>query len=277
MRYLITLALASTFLAPTLAFADSRIKGTGGVSSISGGGGGGLIPWATLGGLATRDQRSVSGFITRADVDDFTLDVRGLTLNLNNRIELSVARQDFTIKANSAVISQDKYGLKVKVAGDLIFGQMPQITVGLEKSHLRDPATARAVGARDDDGVDFYVSAAKAWIDGPLHRTSMLNFNLRSSKANQFGLLGYGGDDQDRQLLIEASAAMFLTRSIALGVEYRQKPDNLSALIEEDASDVFIAWFPNKHFSVTAAYVRLGDIAGAQNQNGYYLSIQGAL
>ncbi|MGJ8690584.1 MAG: DUF3034 family protein [Gammaproteobacteria bacterium] len=277
MRYLITLALASTFLAPTLSLADSRIKGTGGVSSISGGGGGGLIPWATLGGLATREQRSLSGFITRADVDDFTLDVKGITLNLNNRIELSVARQDFTIKANNAEISQDKYGLKAKVSGDLIFGQMPQITLGLEKSHLRDPATARAVGARDDDGVDFYVSAAKAWIDGPLHRTSMLNFNLRSSKANQFGLLGYGGDDQDRQLLIEASAAMFLTRSIALGVEYRQKPDNLSALIEEDASDVFIAWFPNKHFSVTAAYVRLGDIAGAQNQNGYYLSIQGAL
>lgn len=277
MRYLITLALASTFLAPTLSFADSRIKGTGGVSSISGGGGGGLIPWATLGGLATREQRSVSGFITRANVDDFALDVKGLTLNLNNRIELSIARQDFAIKANNAEISQDKYSLKVKVAGDLIFGQMPQITLGLEKSRLRDPATARAVGARDDDGVDFYVSAAKAWIDGPLHRTSMLNFNLRSSKANQFGLLGYGGDDQDRQLLIEASAAMFLTRSIALGVEYRQKPDNLSALIEEDASDLFIAWFPNKHFSVTAAYVRLGDIAGAQNQNGYYLSIQGAL
>jgi len=277
MRYLVSLALVSTLLVSTLSHADSRIKGTGGVSSISGGGGGGLIPWATLGGLATREQRSVSGFITRVDVDDFTLDVRGLTLNLNNRIELSVARQDFTIKANNAEISQDKYGLKMKVAGDLIFGQMPQITFGVEKNRLRDPATARAVGARDDDGVDFYVSAAKAWIDGPLHRTSMLNFNLRSSKANQFGLLGYGGDDQDRQLLLEASAAMFLTRSVALGVEYRQKPDNLSALIEEDASDVFVAWFPNKHFSVTAAYVRLGDIAGAQNQNGYYLSIQGAL
>jgi len=105
----------------------------------------------------------------------------------------------------------------------------------------------------------------------------MVNLNIRSTKANQYGLLGYGGDDQDREIMVEAAAAMFLTRSIAIGAEYRQKPDNLSALIEEDASDIFLAWFPNKHFSITAAYVRLGDIAGAQNQNGFYFSIQGGL
>ncbi len=269
--------VASLLLFTSLTHADTRIKGTGGVSSISGGGGGGLIPWATLGGLATQDQRSITGFITRANVDDFTLDVSGVALNLHNRVEFSLARQDFTIKANDAEISQDKYGLKIKVAGDLIFGPFPQVSIGVEKSALRDPATARALGARDDDGVDFYLSTAKAWIDGPLHRTSMLNFNIRSTKANQYGLLGYGGDNQDREFMLEAAAAMFLSRSVAIGIEYRQKPDNLSALIEEDASDVFLAWFPNKHLSLTAAYVRLGDIAGAQNQNGFYFSIQGGL
>ena len=277
MHYSIKIALASLFFLSPISYADSRIKGTGGVSSISGGGGGGLIPWASLSGLATREQRSVVGFMTHADVDDFTLDVKGVALNLNNRIEFSVAKQDFTIKANDAQISQDKYGLKVKVAGDLIFGVLPQITAGVEKSQLDDPSTARALGARKDDGVDVYASMAKAWIDGPLHRTSLLNINLRATKANQYGLLGYGGDDQGRQIMVEAAAAIFLNRSIAVGLEYRQKPDNLQASIEEDASDLFIAWFPNKHLSFTAAYVRLGDIAGAQNQNGFYFSIQGAL
>ncbi len=277
MQVYLKIVVTSILLLSSLAIADTRIKGTGGVSSISGSGGGGIIPWATLGGLATQDQSSMTGFISRADVDDFTLDVKGLAVNLNNRVEFSLARQDFTIKANDAQISQNKYGLKVKVAGDLIFGQLPQVSVGIEGNSLRDPETARAVGARDDDGIDVYVSAAKAWIDGPFHRTSMLNLNVRSTRANQFGLLGYGGDDQDRQLMIEAAAAMFVTRSLAIGIEYRQKADNLSALIEEDASDVFIAWFPNKHLSLTAAYVRLGDIAGAPNQNGFYFSLQGAL
>ena len=276
-RNLTHLLLVGLLLTPLVTHADGRIKGTGGVSSVSGAGGGGLIPWATLTSLATNEQRGFAAFATHADVDDFTLDVFGGAVNFNDRVELSYARQTFTIKANDAEISQDKYGLKVRVAGNLIYGKVPQVAFGIEQSRLRDPATARAVGAKDDDGTDFYVSAARAWIDGPFHRTSMLNVNLRYSQANQYGLLGYGGDDQDSRLQIEVAAAMFLTRSIAFGAEFRQKPDNLSALKEDRATDVFVAWFPNKNFSITGAYVMLGEIAGAQRQNGFYLSIQGAL
>jgi hypothetical protein len=35
-----------------------------------------------------------------------------------------------------------------------------------------------------------------------------------------------------------------------------------------------VAWFVNKNVSATLAYVRLGDIAIRQNQNGVYLSLQ---
>lgn len=271
------LLLVSLFVPCVSAHADGRIKGTGGVSSVSGAGGGGLIPWATLTSLASEQQRGFTAFTTYTDLDDFTLEVAGAAVNFNDRVELSYARQRFTIKANDAQIAQDKYGLKVRVAGDLLYGKLPQIAAGIERNRLLDPATARAVGAVDDNGTDLYVSAARAWIDGPFHRTSMLNVNLRYSKANQYGLLGYGGDDRDTRVQVEVAAAMFLTRSIAIGAEYRQKPDNLSALREDEATDVFVAWFPNKHFSVTGAYVMLGEIAGAAQQNGFYLSIQGAL
>lgn len=276
-KFLTYSLLATLLLVPFSTQADGRIKGTGGVSSVSGAGGGGLIPWATLTSLATDQQRGLTGFATYADVDDFTLEVAGGAVNFNDRIELSYARQTFTIKANDAEIAQDKYGLKVRVAGDLLYGKLPQIALGIEQSRLLDPATARAVGAKDDDGTDLYVSAARAWIDGLFHRTSMLNVNLRYSRANQYGLLGYGGDDQDNRVQLEVAAAMFLTRSIAFGAEFRQKPDNLGALKEDNAADIFLAWFPNKHVSVTGAYVLLGDIAGAKQQNGFYLSIQGAL
>ena len=272
-----TLLLVSLLLCAFTVQADGRIKGTGGVSSVSGAGGGGLIPWATLASLATDEQRGLVGFATYTDLDDFTLDVVGGAVNFNNRLELSFARQSFTIKANDAEIAQDKYGLKVRVAGDLLYGSVPQVAFGIEHSRLRDPATARAVGALDDNGTDLYLSAARAWIDGLFHRTSMLNVNLRYSQANQYGLLGYGGDDRDTRVQVEVAAALFLTRSIAFGAEYRQKPDNLSALREDEAIDLFVAWFPSKHISITGAYVMLGEIAGARPQNGFYLSIQGAL
>lgn len=255
---------------------DGRLRGTGGVSSISGASGGGLIPWATLTGYATHPSSSGSVFATHASVDDFTLDVAGAALNIRDRAEVSYARQNFDIKANGARISQDVVGLKLRLAGDVLYDELPQVVAGVEHHALRDPATARAVGARSTAGTDLYVGAARAWIAGPAGRTTLLNVNLRHSSANQYGLLGHGGDDMDGRWQLEAAVAMFLTRGWVVGGEYRQKPDNLSALEENDAVDLFVAWFPDKRVSLTAAWVMLGDIAGAKDQSGFYLSLQGA-
>ena len=74
--------------------------------------------------------------------------------------------------------------------------------------------------------------------------------------------------------MLEGSAALFLDRYTAVGVEYRQKPDNLSFAREEDWMDAFVAWFPNKHVALVGGYVDLGDVAGARDQRGLYLSLQ---
>jgi hypothetical protein len=37
--------------------------------------------------------------------------------------------------------------------------------------------------------------------------------------------------------------------------------------------DVYVAWFPYKQLSLTAAYVDLGTIATEQSQSGLYLSL----
>lgn len=255
---------------------QGRLKGTGGVSSLSGAGGGGLIPWATLSTLASAEQFGAVAFTTRIDVDHFQLDVSGLSINLHNRLELSLAKQTFTIKASHKQIEQNVTGLKLRLSGDLLFGKTPQVSLGLERHSLLDPATAFAVGAKNDNGTDIYLSAARAWINGPFNRTTMINVNARYSDANQYGILGHGGDDKDSGVSLEVATAIFIKRNWVIGAEYREKPDNLSALREENATDVFIAWLPNKHWSLTAAYVSLGAIAGARDQNGYYFSLQGA-
>ena len=84
-------------------------------------------------------------------------------------------------------------------------------------------------------------------------------------------MLGFG---DERQLQLEASAGIFLNRQWVLGVEYRQKPDNLAAVVEDDWSDVFLGWFPGKRFAAVFAWTDLGSIAGLPGQGGWYLSLQ---
>ncbi|PPD17012.1 MAG: hypothetical protein CTY27_04805, partial [Methylotenera sp.] len=62
--------------------------------------------------------------------------------------------------------------------------------------------------------------------------------------------------------------------NVLIGAEYRARPNNLSVFKEDDAKDVFIAWFPVKYLSLTAAYVDLGNIADKDDQRAWYLSGQ---
>jgi hypothetical protein len=87
--------------------------------------------------------------------------------------------------------------------------------------------------------------------------------------------LGFGGDRKSGYSTeFEGSAAFLLTRKWAIGAEYRTKPDNLGFAHEDNAADVFVAWFINKHLSLTVAYVDLGRIALQGKQNGAYMSLQ---
>jgi hypothetical protein len=124
---------------------------------------------------------------------------------------------------------------------------------------------------KDNDGVDYYLAATKLFLDDSL----LLNIALRETKANQYGILGFGGDrNNNYQLQYEASAAYFFTRQIAFGADYRTKPNNISAANEQNALDFFLAYFFNKNVSATLAYLDLGDIATEKDQRGTYLSLQ---
>jgi hypothetical protein len=64
-----------------------------------------------------------------------------------------------------------------------------------------------------------------------------------------------------------------LNRNLAIGAEYRTKPNNLNVAEEEDAYDIFLAWAPTKNVSLTAAYVNLGNVV-VDEQQGVYASLQ---
>jgi hypothetical protein len=260
---------------------------TGGVSQVEGAGGGGIVPWAFITGYGTRDSWGANAHYTQVQTQDYRLATYGVALGINDRIELSLARQDFRgelAPLDRLQIKQDIIGLKLRVAGDAVYDQdrwLPQIAVGIlyKKNKGIDGLGAlgvsnvRQLGARDDSGYDYYVAATKILFEQSL----VLNGTLRATRANQMGILGFGGDRHDStRLEPEVSVGYLFTRKLVGGVEYRRKPHNLSVDNEKDYYDLFLAYLPNKHFSVTAAYANLGDITifNPKKQKGLYLSLQ---
>jgi len=287
-------------------FADTgKLLLTGVVSSVSGSAGGGITPWAVIGSNATEGEVGFSAYATRAATQDYSLNGYGVAVGLHERLELSLARQDFDASPAIALngiapfgvtpgqhLKMDVVGLKLKVVGDAVLDQdswMPQIAIGLEHKRVRPGSLGSVLdflGTRTS-GTDVYVNATKLLLDKSL----LLNATLRSTNANQNGLLGFGSaapGKNSRSLQPEFSVAYLLSKNLAVGAEYRFKPNNLqalgaaaglgAALREDDWKDIFVAWAPSKNVSLTLAYVDLGrivpGITNNRRQTGYYLSAQ---
>lgn len=287
--WLIAPMLAGALLASP-AHANSRDLETGGkllltngVTSVDGASGGGLATWAVIAGNATEEGIGASAHLTLVELPDYRLQSHGFAIGLFDRVELSYARQNFDTKAVGASLglgrgfklNQDIYGAKLRLAGDLVYGApaLPQISIGAQYRKNLDANVVDTLGASRNQDVDFYVSATKLI----LSHSVLLNGTARLTRANQFGLLGYGGDNQtDRTLEFEASVGYQLSRRFLVGGEYRTKPDNLSFAPEGDAMDLFAAWAINDNFTFTAAYADLGNIVTQDKQRGAFLSLQAA-
>ena len=254
---------------------------TGGVSSVEGGGGGGLATWAVITGYETRDGIGANAHATLVSLPDYKFTAAGVAVGFFDRFELSYARQSFDTEDAGAKLGigqgftfhQDVVGAKLRVAGDAVYAQdswVPQVAMGAQLKTADRGALVKALGAKDDKGVDWYVAASKIVLDKSL----VLSGAVRATKANQTGLLGFGGPKNDSyQAQFEGSAALLVTRRLAVGAEYRSKPDNLG-LKEDDWMDVFAAYAVSKRLSVTAGYADLGEIATFGRQRGLYLSLQ---
>ena len=276
---IVVLAIGSSV---TALAGSNRLLATGGVTQVEGSAGGGVVPWALIAGLGTDAQIGGSGFCTETRVQKFDLKSCGLAVGFHDRVEVSYAKQTFDLDEiiPGESIGVDVMGVKVRAFGDAVYDQdrwYPQVSIGAQYKKNQDFDFVPALlGARDDSDVDFYVAATKVYLAGPFSRTWLVNATVRSSRANQFGILGFGGDRRNsRSFNAELGAAMFVTDTVVAGTEFRQKPDNLGSFAEQDAWDFWLAYFPSKHFSVTGAYADLGRIAMMPGQHGWYLSLQG--
>jgi len=254
---------------------------TNGITSLEGASGGGLTPWAVIAGNETKNGIGLSAHMTRVPVKDYDYNDVGVAIGFRDRIELSYAHETFDTNKIGALLglgkdykfTQDVFGAKVRVAGDLVYDAIPAIAIGAQYKKNNNDAVVRLLGARHSDGVDYYASVSKLF----LSRSILLNATARLTKANQLGLLGFGGDAKaGATLQLEGSAAWQINRWLAVGGEYRRKPNNLKVAREDDWYDAFVAVALGRNLTATAAYTDLGSIATVKGQRGAFLQLQAA-
>ena len=276
-----SLACGSTAQAQELEwFEADKLVLTNGVSTIEGASGGGLSTWATIGGLEMDDGIGIQGHVSVAELPDYGWQSHGVAIGIKNRVELSYARQNLDTRdvgtalglGEGYTLNQDVFGAKVRLFGDLVYGEtlVPQVSLGIQYKRSLDGPVALAVGAAEDEGTDYTLSATKLF----LRQSVLVSTTVRYTKANQNGLLGFGGaSGEGYDLQFEGSVAYQFSRRGVVGAELRSKPDNLG-LGEDDWFDLFAAYAVTDNVTLTAAYVDLGSIATFENQRGALFSAQ---
>ncbi len=240
---------------------------------------GGLTPWALIAGAGSRDQIGASAFATDLRTSGgYTLSDQGVAVGVHDTVELSLAQARFglsdTVPGQS--IRLQTVGFKVRLAGDAVYDQdraWPQVSAGVQYKHNLDPAVPLALGARRASDADYYLAMTKVWLGALTGYNVLADVTLRATRANQFGILGFGGDQGDRHRIEpESSVAVLWRDDLATGIEYRARPNQLAGYREQRAADLFTAWFPQRWLSLTLAYVDLGNVAVKPQQRAWYLS-----
>ncbi|MDG5488423.1 DUF3034 family protein [Sphingomonas sp. BGYR3] len=261
---------------------NGKLLLTNGISTIEGAAGGGLTPWAVIAGNETKDGIGGQASVTGIELKDYDFRSYAAAIGVFDRVEISYVRQVLDTNrvggalgiGNDYKLDQDVIGAKVKLAGDVVYGPefLPAIAIGAQYKKSRDGALVQALGAGDDEGVDYYLSATKLFL-----RWSLLaNATVRMTKANQNGLLGHGGGLNDaHQVQAEGSLAYQFSRRFAVGAEYRGKPSNLTIAREDDWWDAFAVYGVNRHVTATIAYTDLGSVATFERQRGVLVQLQG--
>lgn len=296
------------------AFADtgSRLVATGGVTSFEGTAGGGITPWALISGYGSREEIQGTVNVQTLVLGDYRLDTLGTSIGIYERFEVSLQKQrldvgsaitsnTFNLLTAGAIaaapgteIEQDIVGLKVRLWGDAVFSDeswQPQISAGLQYKRNQDWDTSlatstgdiplpnqgvpRILGATDDTGTDYYLTATNLWLGALGGNNLLANLTLRATKANTFGLLGFGSAaDDNYDLEWDGSLVALTSPTTAVGIEFRTQTNRLGGLAtEETVKDVFVAYFPNKSWSLTAAYVDLGSLPFEEDATGFYVTV----
>lgn len=262
------------------------------VTNIDGQAGGGLVPWALLSSGPTAAY---------THINTQSLDVNSLAINTSfaNRVEVSYAHNMLNdsapvLNAGGGLVGNstdnvDNFGIKVKLND--MSDSMPQFAIGAvyKRASGNLANTLNTLLGVNTSSTDVYGAVSKIVSMGG--KNVLLNGVLRATKANELGLLDFGGGSAtpgastSYKIEPELSAEIFVASNVIVGAEYRRQPNYAVAgtgqatfLSQSSAYDFNVVYVANSNFTLTAAYVNLGAVAPAANgytrQNGLFLQGQ---
>jgi hypothetical protein len=127
----------------------------------------------------------------------------------------------------------------------------------------------KKIGVVRNDGVDFTLYASKLITFLP--RPVLLELGGRATEGAQLGLLGF---TDKYSFNVEANVVVFVTDSILLAAEYKQKPRDYTAIpglikAEDDWWTLDAAYVVNKHLTLAVGYGHFGGVLD-HNANGVW-------
>jgi len=271
--------------------------------NIEGEGGGGINPFAYLinppaeGEIFGRPSISAWEWIGNG----YNFSFQSTAINIGNRAEIgfgaydldiSDLRDDLYAATDSAVDLRKDHVRVFHVHGKLLLLKeaevLPAFSVGagykwnteiedLDLNTERDAGVRAftAIGYDRDDSAEFTAVATKTI---PWALPTIISAGARISRGHQMGLLGF---DDTWHAGLETTIAVLPADKVALGFEYKQKPDGMKSLgpalnsilgaratsrandftfKEDDFIDWFFLYMPTSKLSFIAAWATIGNV-----------------
>lgn len=238
---------------------DGKVLLTGGVFTVDGAGGGGAVPWATIGGYETRDGINGSAGFTYVNLPALQVSFYGFNIGFYDRFELSyvdsrlslnlpnlqtvalvasAANLDIGTQPWNSTLGMQTYGAKLRLFGDAVYTSdswIPQVSLGGLYKVNRNKELIKTLGGDKTKDYEIYLAATKVLF--PI--STLVNVTARYTSANEDGLTGFGSCDSDgllglstgechnkRKVRAEVSIAHLVAKNTAIGGEWQQHGNN---------------------------------------------------
>ncbi len=151
----------------------------------------------------------------------------------------------------------------------LTFGVDYKVNAGISQVNKELNGTLTTLGIPGNQGVDFTLYASKLLTFLP--RPVLINAGGRATRGQELGLLGFSNN---YSFLFEGNVAIFLTDWLILAGEYRQQPNDYTAIpgLVSKSGDwwtVDLAWVVSKNFTIAGGYGYFGNVLN-HNANGVW-------
>ncbi|MCF6356042.1 MAG: DUF3034 family protein [Candidatus Polarisedimenticolaceae bacterium] len=322
-----SMLLASSLLVPFGQSAFANIP----LLTIDSGGGGAIVPWAYISNAPKKGGIGMpAASIWTWVSDSYTINFWPVAVSIGDRLELGFAYQNLDISTLRSDLRNDSAAVAVLAANrlDTKLDNLQMITAhakfqflketetlpamaisvsykkALDIDELDDNLTAnvRAVlgsgapkvmewmGVDDDSGFEVNLMATKLWKTKIPILTAV---NLRYTQANQLGFLGFS---DDWSLNPEFTLAILPEPNVAIGIEYRKKPDELRSVHdylnanaggagvsngalndytfgEDDFIDFFVAYLPTPNLTIAAGIANIGNVVHRETKSIWAFNI----